>query len=56
MYTFTPTHTRMETKGMDRIKHIARANNFPHTLTQKLDSQLQHTLNSHNRDNDNPKY
>jgi hypothetical protein len=41
---------------MDCMKHIARANNVPYTLTQKLDSQLQHTLNSHDRDNDNPNF
>lgn len=37
------------------LQHLARANNFPYTLTQKLDSHLQYTLNSHDQDNENPK-
>jgi hypothetical protein len=45
----------MEIKEWTVIQHTARANNFPYTLAQKLDTQLQYTLNSHDKDNDTTK-
>jgi len=51
-----PLTLERKQKAWTVLQHIARANNLPYALTQKLDYQLQHTLNSHDRDNDNPKY
>lgn len=55
MHSFPLTLERKQ-NAWPILQHIARANNLPYALTQKLNYQLQHTLNSHDRVNDNPKY
>lgn len=42
-----PLTLERKPKAWTVLQRLTRANNFPYTLTQKLDSQLLHTLNTH---------
>jgi hypothetical protein len=48
MHTLTPAVIAMKTKRMEHNTTHTKANNFSHTLIQKLNSHIQHNLNAPN--------